>query len=80
MKPLAHFLKSKIILPFLVFWLVTTIVLLVTMGSTLQGLEEEKNELILASANETLKSPISLGSFVEIKSRLYSLNKKYSEY
>ncbi len=80
MKTLANFLRLKIILPFFIFWLFTTIVLLVVYTISVLKIENEKNSLILNTANESLRSPISLGSFVEIKSRLYNLNKKYDSH
>jgi hypothetical protein len=77
---LAQFLRKKVIWPLVIFLgsLIFTCVLVCIVMFFNQ--EVENRNLVIERVIESLRNPISLGSYVEIKSRLLSHNQKIPKY
>jgi signal transduction histidine kinase len=80
MTSLAQFLQKKMIWPLVIFLGIVISTCIIICITLFYKQEIENRNLVLERAVESLRNPISLGSYVEIKSRLLSHNKKYPQY
>lgn len=80
MSTLENFLKNKIIWPFFLYINIVTILIVFICYFLSFSLENKSRTLFRDRAVESLKNPIILGSHLEVKSRILSLNKEFKDY
>lgn len=77
---LAQFLQKKVIWPLVIFLGIVISTCIAICIALFYNQEIENRNLVLERAVESLQNPVSLGSYIEIKSRLLSHNGKFPQY